>query len=214
MKKRVAEPPVSNTVDSNSRTQNPAASDAPTAIYRVQPPSTLNDVANQLANDLKYQPSAGETKCNIFLSDFTVEAFNYSGLVKSGQEISANAIINLMRTGRDNWKVIYDTRRPYLSTDLGDLQISFDRAIKLSTQGYLVVYGLQLDPHGHVAVGVIGNAVQSAKWTSAGLPGIVPLVAQAGETVFAARGISYGLGPKNFKRGQFVICVRNEDSLD
>jgi hypothetical protein len=212
MKKRVAEPPVSNTAGSNPNPPGSAASAATQVPYQLQPPSTLNHVARRPASDLKYQPTQGETKCNLFMSDFAVEAFRYSGFVDGAGVISADDTIDLMRTGRDNWKALYDRKRLYLSFDLDDLRLALERAITLSNQGYLVIYGLRLSPHGHVAVGVTGNSVQSAKWAGAGLPRNVPLVAQAGETVFAERGLSYGIGPANFKQGQFVIYVRSESS--
>ena len=210
MKKPVAEPHAATGIDSGPDSDNLPAPQGQALLYQVQPASTLNDVARRLAQDRKYQPSDGETKCNLFLSDFALQAFNYSGFVDHGTDISANATIDLMRTGRDNWKAVSDWKRSYLSTDLNDLQRSFVRAITLSNQGFLVVYGLRLAPHGHVAAGVTGDSKQSAKWASAGLPRNVPIVAQAGESVFAAAGLSDGIGPANFKRGEFVIYVRIE----
>jgi hypothetical protein len=171
--------------------------------YQVDP-TTLTQVATNLIASGNFDPNPdGTTKCNLFLNSFAQEAFQYSGFETPATVLLANDIVDLLRSKVDGWTPLFDIGSP-------DLQASFQDAQNGANQGLLVVIGLKnLVAHGHVCAVVPAPAlVPSGSWSAAGLPANLPVVAQAGVSVFAAKCLSYGVSPNDYDPNNFVIYVR------
>jgi hypothetical protein len=172
------------------------------AIYQANPPSQLNTVGQALVDSGNYNPDpSGQTKCNLYLSDFAHQVYLYDGL--SGKV--ANDIVDFLRTGVDDWKPIYDVTVAS-NPSMGQ---AFNTAQDDGNSGFFVVIGLKVSGgSGHVAAVVTGTLQSSASWAGAGLPANVPVIAQAGKDVFCGKGLNYGLTPQDVNNGDFVVYVR------
>lgn len=140
--------------------------------YQVNPPGLLNTIAQSLVDSGNYDPNPdGTTKCNLFLSDFAIQAYQYQGF---GGKL-ANEIVDYLRTAVDDWKMVFE-----LASSV-PLDKALDDAQQIANQGFFVVIGLKVvNGRGHVAVVVNGISQNSSTWANAGLPGKVPIIAQAG----------------------------------
>jgi hypothetical protein len=170
--------------------------------YQVQPPTKLNDTAEQLVKTGAYAPAADGTKCIIFLQDFAHACFSYTGF--DGKV--ANQIVVFLRTGADDWERLYDVKQNDMLADA--LSTAQDHA----NQGRFVVIGLKNsdDEPGHVAVVITGQLQASGKWKKAGLPEMVPMIAQAGTSVFPppSQHLGFGISPDSVAAGELVVYVR------
>jgi len=171
-------------------------------LYQVAPPSLITDTARALTATGAYEPDEdGTTKCNLYLDALAQKAFDYP----SFHGLSANAIVDFFRTGADDWKPVYETASGV------SLSEGFGVARDEATQGYLVVIGLKVQgTHGHVAVVLPAELSHAEKWADAGLPASVPMIAQAGGSVFPPpdKNLGWGISPTSFNAGDFVIYVR------
>lgn len=170
-------------------------------IFQVDPPSVLNTVGKQLVDTGDYEPENGVTKCNLFLDAFVSQAFAYTAFHNQ----SANACVDLMRRGKDGWTRLFDDK-----TDaVGKLGDAFASAQNSANAGFLVLVGLRVDGgSGHLAVVVTGTLSQSTSWAQAGLPAMLPVVAQAGKDVFCGKHLGFGISPESYNAGDLVLFER------
>lgn len=165
-------------------------------------PNTLIPIAQRLCDSGQYDAHGGITFCNHFVSDFAEAAFNYLGL----RDKTANELVDFLRGQTDGWRLLYGI--PLVA----DLQAAFRAAKESAEVGKFVLIGVRIGAGamgGHIATVVPGDLEFSQKWRDAGLPSELPIIAQAGEDIFANKKLSWGFSPARFNSGMFVVAVRD-----
>jgi hypothetical protein len=171
-----------------------------------QIPSVIKNVAQELADSGDYDATEdGTTRCSEFLDAYAETAYGYNGFQKK----TANDIVEALR-GSSEWRAIHDSK-----TGAGEgtgLQERLQAAQRYANDGCLVVIGLKnggaAETGGHLAVIIPGALQASEKWEAAGLPKMLPRIAQAGDQTFAGQHLGFGISPASAKAGELVIYVR------
>lgn len=154
-------------------------------------PAALTQAVTALAKDGKYQPEGNQTKCNYFVADLAFKYFNYDGLNNK----KANLIFDHL-VGPNGWTALYNPK-----SGKDDINQGFIDAETYANQGFLVIAAWQNPAgDGHVAACVPGKRQGSGNW---GMD--VPMVAQAGQTVFPSGRLSDGFGPD--KKAGIIVYV-------
>jgi predicted methyltransferase len=165
----------------------------------------LTQTATTLAAKPEFQPVGNETKCNFFLQAFATGVFDFDGFAN----LSANQIEDLLAGGTGGWTVLFSKAAGPAGVDNQVLQTAFGAAQDAANDGYLTAIAMKEagGAHGHCAAVVPGTLTASGKWQQASLASNMPIVAQAGKDVFAAKALSFGVRPEDFKANAFVIAV-------